>query len=428
LTFDFRRSKVSLTVNEPCSDNSGPGFAPVNPDVDAVGDEAGTGDSAAPREDAATVALDGLKVLDFSRVLAGPFATMMLGDLGANVIKVERPDGGDETRAWGPPFDAHGQATYFLSVNRNKRSVVLDLKHEADLLRARELALTADVLVENFRPGLMEGLGLDYEALEPGNPGLVYCSITGFGPGAGARLPGYDLLVQALGGLMSITGEPDRDPQKVGVALVDILTGLFATSGILAALRYRERSGRGQKVEVSLLASLLAALVNQGSAYTAGGVVPQRMGNAHPSISPYELYDAGDGQLVIAVGNDRQFRALCETIDRVDLAEDDRFATNKDRVANRDALREELDRSLRDRPAAHWSEALTKARVPAGPVNDVGGAFQLARELGLEPVVEIRDGDGPATPLTRNPITLSRTPASYRSAPPALGERGTAAW
>jgi crotonobetainyl-CoA:carnitine CoA-transferase CaiB-like acyl-CoA transferase len=373
-------------------------------------------------------ALDGVKVLDFSRVLAGPFATMMLGDLGAEVLKVERPDGGDETRSWGPPFDAHGQATYFLSVNRNKRSVVLDLKDDADLERARELARTADVLVENFRPGLMAELGLAYEDLASGNPGLVYCSITGFGPGEGARLPGYDLLVQALGGLMSVTGEPDRDPQKVGVALVDILTGLFATSGILAALRHRDRSGQGQKVEVSLLASLLAALVNQASAYTAGGVVPERMGNAHPSISPYELYDARDGQLVIAVGNDRQFRALCETIGRPELADDERFATNTDRVANRVELREELDRALREQPADHWSEALTDARVPAGPVNDVGAAFRLARELGLDPVVEIGDGDGPPTPLTRNPITMSRTPASYRSAPPALGDSGAASW
>jgi crotonobetainyl-CoA:carnitine CoA-transferase CaiB-like acyl-CoA transferase len=379
-------------------------------------------------DDAPAGALDGLKVLDFSRVLAGPFATMMLGDLGAEVIKVERPDGGDETRSWGPPFDARGQATYFLSVNRNKRSLVLDLRDDGDLERARELALTADVLVENFRPGLMAALNLAYEDLEEGNPGLIYCSITGFGPGQGARLPGYDLLVQALGGLMSITGEAERDPQKVGVALVDILSGLFATSGILAALRHRDQSGRGQKVEVSLLASLLGALVNQASAYTAGGVVPHRMGNAHPSISPYELYDAADGQLVIAVGNARQFRALCEAIERPELADDDRFATNTDRVANRVELREELDRALREQPADHWSEVLTAARVPAGPVNDVGAAFRLARELGLDPVVEIPNADGPATPLTSNPITLSRTPASYRSAPPALGERGPGAW
>jgi crotonobetainyl-CoA:carnitine CoA-transferase CaiB-like acyl-CoA transferase len=379
-------------------------------------------------DDAPAGALDGLKVLDFSRVLAGPFATMMLGDLGADVIKVERPDGGDETRGWGPPFDERGQATYFLSVNRNKRSVVLDLRDDAGLARARELALAADVIVENFRPGLMAGLGLAYEDLEPENPGLVYCSITGFGPGQGARLPGYDLLVQALGGLMSITGEADRDPQKVGVAVVDILTGLFATSGILAALRHRESSGRGQKVEVSLLASLLGALVNQGSAYTAGGVVPHRMGNAHPSISPYELYDARDGQLVVAVGNDRQFRALCEAIGRPELADDARFATNTERVANRVQLREELDRALREQSADHWSEVLTDARVPAGPVNDVGAAFRLASELGLDPVVEIPDGDGPPTRVTRNPITLSRTPTSYRSPPPGLGAPGDVSW
>ncbi len=375
-------------------------------------------------------ALDGVKVLDFSRVLAGPFATMMLGDLGADVIKVERPDGGDETRSWGPPFDASGQATYFLSVNRNKRSVVLDLRADDDLSRARELALGADVVIENFRPGLMKDLGLAYEDLQAGNPGLVYCSITGFGPGQGARLPGYDLLVQALGGLMSITGEPDRDPQKVGVAVVDILTGLFATSGILAALRHRDHSGQGQKVEVSLLASLLAALVNQASAYTAAGVVPHRMGNAHPSITPYELYDAGEGQLVIAVGNDRQFRALCETVGRPELVEDARFGNNQDRVAYRDALREEIERSLQSNPASHWSEALTDARVPAGPVNDVGAAFRLATELGLDPVVDIPSADGPPTPLTRNPINLSQTPASYRTAPPALGahEPGAAKW
>lgn len=212
------------------------------------------------------------------------------------------------------------------------------------------------------------------------------------------------------------------------MALVDILTGLFATAGMLAALRHRDQTGQGQKVEVSLLASLLGALVNQASAYTAGGVVPHRMGNAHPSISPYELYDAQDGQLVIAVGNDRQFRALCDAIGRAELADDARFASNTERVANRVELREELDRALREQPADHWSEVLTAARVPAGPVNDVGAAFRLASELGLDPVVEIPSGDGPATPLTRNPITLSRTPASYRSAPPALGEPGPGTW
>jgi crotonobetainyl-CoA:carnitine CoA-transferase CaiB-like acyl-CoA transferase len=228
-----------------------------------------------------------LRILDFSRILAGPFATMMLADLGAEVIKVERPGSGDETRSGGPPFDARGRPTYFESVNRNKHSVALDLTDAHDLGRARELAGAADVIVENFRPDVMDKLGLGYEALAADNPGLIFCSITGFGAGAGAELPGYDLLVQALGGLMSITGSPDGEPQKVGVALVDVLAGLFASLGILAALRHRDRTGEGQRVEVNLLSSLLAGLVNQASAYTIAGAVPGRMGNAHPSISPY---------------------------------------------------------------------------------------------------------------------------------------------
>jgi len=377
-------------------------------------------------------ALDELRVLDFSRVLAGPFATMMLGDLGAEVIKVERPGGGDETRSWGPPFDARGEATYFLSVNRNKRSVALDLGDRADLERARELALEADVLVENFRPGLMERFGLSYERLQADNPGLIYCSITGFGRGGGAELPGYDLLVQALGGLMSITGPADGEPQKVGVALVDVLTGLFAVVGVLAALRHRERSGVGQRVEVSLLGSLLAALVNQGSAYTVAGVVPRRMGNAHPSIAPYELYRTAEGELVLAVGNDRQFRALCRVLGDPELAEDARFASNRERVANRQALRDALEALLARRSAAQWARALTAARVPAGSVNDLAAAYQLAARLGLEPIVEVPeqaaptagadepDPAGEPVRLTRNPIALSQTPPSYRLAPPRL--------
>ncbi len=361
-----------------------------------------------------------LRILDFSRVLAGPFATMMLGDLGADVIKVERPGGGDETRGWGPPRDAHGEATYFQSVNRNKRSLVLDLTSPEGAGRALALAEEADVVVENFRPGVMDGLGLAYEALRERNAGLVYCSITGFGAGAGARLPGYDLLVQAVGGLMSITGSPDGEPQKVGVALVDVLAGLFATVGILAALRERDVSGRGQRIEVDLLSSLLAALVNQASGYTIAGVVPGRLGNAHPSISPYELYETADGELVLAVGNDRQFGALCEVIGSPELAADPRFATNGERVANREALRDALVSSLATAPARDWARLLTDARVPAGVVNDLRGAFDLASSLGLEPIVELPRADGTAVALTRNPIRLSRTPPRYRSAPPSL--------
>ena len=367
-------------------------------------------------------ALGGLRILDFSRVLAGPFATMMLADLGATVTKIERPGVGDETRSWGPPFDERGQATYFQAVNRNKHSVLLDLGAERGRERARELARASDVIVENFRPGVMDRLGLGYETLRAENPGLVYCSITGFGAGAGAELPGYDLLVQALGGLMSITGTPAGEPQKVGVALVDVLAGLFASVGILAALRHRDRSGEGQRVEVDLLSSLLAALVNQGSAYTIAGVVPTRLGNAHPSISPYELYRTGAGELVLAIGNDRQFAALCDVIEAPELAADPRFAGNSERVANRVALGAELRARLAARPAAEWAGALTAVRVPAGVVNDLAGAFALADSLGLEPIVAVPDADGETVWLTRNPIGLSRTPPSYRSAPESLPE------
>jgi crotonobetainyl-CoA:carnitine CoA-transferase CaiB-like acyl-CoA transferase len=366
-------------------------------------------------------ALGSVRILDFSRVLAGPFATMMLADLGAEVTKVERPGAGDETRSWGPPFDADGRATYFQAVNRNKRSVVLDLGSDEGRSRARALARDADVIVENFRPDVMAGLGLGYDAVSEANPGLIYCSITGFGAGDGARLPGYDLLVQALGGLMSVTGAPGGEPQKVGVALVDVLAGLFASVGILAALRHRDATGEGQRVEVDLLSALLAALVNQGAAYTIAGVVPGRMGNAHPSISPYELYACASGELVLAVGNDRQFAALCSVLGAPELARDERFADNGARVAHRDALTQELVARLAARPAADWAAELTAARVPAGVVNDIRGAFELAASLGLDPVVEVPSPDGAApVPLTRNPIRLSRTPPAYRSAPPAL--------
>jgi crotonobetainyl-CoA:carnitine CoA-transferase CaiB-like acyl-CoA transferase len=367
--------------------------------------------------------LQGLRVLDFSRILAGPFATMMLGDLGAVVTKVERPGSGDDTRGWGPPYDPDGEATYFQSVNRNKSSVALDLSDPADLAEARRMALGADVLVENFRPGVMERLGLDYERLRADNPGLVYCSITGFGAGEGASLPGYDLLVQALGGLMSITGAPDGEPLKVGVALVDVLTGLFATVGILAAIEHRRETREGQRVEVDLLSCLLASLVNQGSAYTIAGVVAGRMGNRHPSIAPYELFGTGDGDLVLAVGNDRQFEVLCEVLGVPELVADERFATNSARVGHRDQLREHLERGLAARPAEAWAAELSERRVPAGVVNDLAGAFGLAEKLGLEPVVAIDREDGSEVRLTRNPIRLSATPPTYRLAPPRMPGR-----
>jgi crotonobetainyl-CoA:carnitine CoA-transferase CaiB-like acyl-CoA transferase len=349
---------------------------------------------------------------------------MTLADLGAEVTKVERPGSGDETRAWGPPHDAAGEATYFQAVNRNKSSLALDLGDPADLAEARRLGRAADVVVENFRPDVMPKLGLDYESLAVGNPGLVYCSITGFGgAGAGAELPGYDLLVQALGGLMSITGQPGGEPLKVGVALVDVICGLFAAVGILAALEHRRQTGEGQRVEVDLLSALLAALVNQGSAYTIAGVVPRRLGNRHPSIAPYELLRSGEGELVLAVGNDRQFRQLCEVLGLPGLAEEERFATNPARVANRDELKALLERALANRPAAEWAARLSERRVPAGVVNDLAGAFRFAESIGLEPTVEIpREGAEPVR-LTRSPIRLSKTPPSYRLPPPRLPAR-----
>ena len=362
--------------------------------------------------------LDNLRVLDFSRVLAGPFATMMLADLGATVTKVERPLTGDDTRTWGPPYDEHGQATYFQAVNRNKDAIVLDLADERGRAEARRLAASADIVVENFRSGLMTQFGLDYDQLKQDNPGLIYCSITGFGRGPGADLPGYDLLIQAVGGLMSITGSPQGEPQKVGFAIVDVLAGLYSTVGILAALQHRVTTGEGQRVDIDLLSCLLAGLVNQGSAYTSGGVTPQRMGNHHPSIAPYELVACADRDLVLAVGNDRQFTSLCEVLGAPWLATDVRFATNPARVEHRRQLRDELESLLAARPAAEWTKALAEARVPAGVVNDIADAFELADDLGLSPIVSLPRVDGSSVSLSRNPINLSATPPAYRSAPP----------
>ncbi|WP_121750611.1 CoA transferase [Streptomyces sp. E2N166] len=369
--------------------------------------------------DHGTAALLGVRIADFSRVLAGPYATMLLADLGADVVKVERPGTGDDTRAWRPPADASGTSTYFLGVNRNKRSVTLDLATDEGRGRARELIAGSDVVVENFRPGTMEKLGLGHEELRAADPRLVYCSVTGFGTGAGAGLPGYDLLVQAVGGLMSVTGEPEPhgEPTKTGVALVDVITGLHATVGILAALRHRERTGEGQLVEVSLLGSLLSAMANQASGYVAAGVVPGRLGNAHPSIAPYETFHTADRPIALAVGNDRQFAALAALLGVPELADDPRFRTNPDRVAHRGELRALLQDRLRTRGADHWAGALPAAGVPAGPVNALDEAFAYAERLGVEAVV-----DAGGTRQVAHPIRLATTPARYRLAPPELGE------
>ncbi|MDI9936514.1 MULTISPECIES: CaiB/BaiF CoA transferase family protein [Rhodococcus] len=371
-------------------------------------------------ESAGSASLDGLLIADFGRVLAGPYATMLLADLGADVVKIERAGVGDDTRQWGPPW-VGDESTYFQSVNRNKRSFAWDLRDPADLQQAQELTARADVVVENFLPGTMDRLGLGYDAVREINPDVVYCSVTGFG--GQNDLPGYDLLIQAVGGLMSITGPEPGVPTKVGVAVVDIITGLHAAVGILAALRHRDRTGEGQRVEVNLLSSLLSALANQTSGYVGAGVVPQAMGNRHPSIAPYEVFRTGDRPLVLAVGNNRQFASLVEVLGVPELADDERYATNTQRVAHREQLVRDITAALSAGSADEWFEKLTAQGVPCGPLNDIADAVALAERLGLNPVVEIDDPrrDRPVRQVA-NPIRLSVTPASYRSAPPRLGE------
>lgn len=362
--------------------------------------------------------LEGLLVADFSRVLAGPLATMTLADLGATVVKVERPGQGDDTRLWGPPWAEHA-SSYFESVNRSKLSATLDLQDKGDAALARQLALRADVLVENFRTGTMERLGLGHAALQAENPGLVYCSVTGFGSGAGAALPGYDFVVQALGGLMSITGEPDGDPLKVGVALVDVVTGKDAVIGILAALQERRRTGRGRRVEVDLLSSLLGSLVNQASAYLATGTAPGRMGNEHPSIAPYETLECADASIAVACGTDKQFATLCRILEASALADDPRFINNASRVLNRASLREELQARLSRRRAEDWSVLLVEAGIPAGRIGDVGSGIALAKSLGLSPTVGAGSG---STDQIRHPARYDGLPLTRLTRPPLLGE------
>ena len=365
--------------------------------------------------------LDGLLVADFSRVLAGPYATMLLADLGAEVIKVESP-AGDETRTWMPP-DRDGVSTYYLGINRGKRSAALDLSDEQDAAAARELARRADVLIENFKPGGMARFGLDYPSISADNPGIVYASITGFGAGKGSHVPGYDLMVQAMSGLMSLTGDPEGPPYRAGISVFDVMAGNHAVIGILAALRHRERTGQGQLVEVNLLSSALTGLVNHSSAYAAGGVVPYRMGNAHPSVFPYEPLPTKDRDLIIAAANDGQFRRLCEVLGIPEVADDARFARNVDRTANREQLRPLLEERLATRGATEWFEALVAVGVPCGPINTIDGGFEMAQRFGLEPIVEVGEGDR-AMPTTRHPIRFSRTPAHYELPPPRLDEHG----
>ncbi|MDH6422918.1 CaiB/BaiF CoA transferase family protein [Aurantimicrobium minutum] len=374
--------------------------------------------------------LSGIRVLDFSRVLAGPYATMTLADFGADVIKIESADG-DDTRGWRPPVDAQGVSTYYSSVNRNKRSVILDLRTEEGNQKARELLATADVVIENFRPGVMTKLGFNFEEAQKINPGIIYCSITGFGSGKGASLAGYDLLVQALGGLMSVTGPQDGGPTKVGVALIDIMTGMNAVQGILLALKAREDAlastqpgqWKGQLIHVDLMTTLLAAMTNQASAALNAGVTPVRLGNAHPSISPYELYEASDRPLLIAVGNDKQFHTLVRLLGIEHLATDPRFCDNPSRATHREQLGVELEAVLTTRPAAHWVAVLSAEGVPSGLVNTVPEAFDFADSLEMDAVVEIPTAEGDhAFKQVVNPIHIPGRGASYRLAPPSLGE------
>lgn len=367
-------------------------------------------------------ALAGIRVLDLSRVLAGPYCTMLLADLGAEVIKVEQPGAGDETRSWGPPFK-NGHSAYFLCVNRNKRSMTLNLRHPEGVAVVKKLAGEVDVLVENFRVGFLDGLGLGYAELSQLNPGLIYCSISGYGPtGPYAALPGYDFIIQGTGGLMSITGEADGPPVKVGVAIVDLTAGMMAAYGILAGLRFRDRTGRGQKLDISLLHVLLGWLANQGSNYLVGDLLPGRMGNDHPNIAPYRAFKARDRYFNIAVGNDKQWVLLCRVIGRPEWIQDARFRTNGDRVVNREILAGELGRIFTSKTADEWIAELKKAGVPCGPINDLSEVFSDPHVRATDAVVTFRHPEAGAVKVVGNPLRFSETPPRYDTAPPLLGQ------
>jgi crotonobetainyl-CoA:carnitine CoA-transferase CaiB-like acyl-CoA transferase len=364
--------------------------------------------------------LAGIRVADFSRVLAGPLATMLLGDLGADVVKVERPGTGDDTRGWGPPFVGE-DAAYFLSLNRNKRSVVMDLATDQGRRNARRLALASDVVVENFRPGLMERFGLDYPSLSAERPRLVYCSLTAFGEvGESASRPGYDIIVQALSGLMSVTGHPGGEPTKVGVALLDVICGLYAANAIQAALVGRARTGRGSRVTVSLFDASVAAMVNQAANHLLGGLVPGPMGNAHPNIVPYQLFRAADRPFILAAGNDRLYARTCEVIGRPELAADERFATNEARVRNRGQLIPILDEAFATRTADEWLPALEAAAVPCAPVRALDEVFASAE--GAAAVQEVADPERGVLRLVAAPIGIEGQRLPARLPPPRLGE------
>ena len=363
--------------------------------------------------------LDGLIVADFSRVLAGPYCSMLLADMGATVIKVESPQG-DDTRTWTPPTK-NGVATYYMSINRNKKSLVLDFSSEEDRKVGLELIKRADIFIENFKTGGLKKFGFDFDSVATINPRLIYLSISGFGTAEGAWLPGYDLIVQAVSGLMSLTGDPNGPPFRAGISVFDVMAGLHGLIGVLTALHQRENTGRGQHVEVNLLSSAMSGLVNQTAAYAAAGEVPFRMGNAHPSLFPYEALPTKDRDFIIAAGNDKQFRALCKVLEIESVADDSRFTANSDRTANREQLRPLLLARLADWAADDLFIALNKVGVPCGPINTIGDGVELAEKLGLKPRIAVGAGDRKVD-LIRNPITFSEGEISYDLPPPQLGE------
>lgn len=376
-------------------------------------------------------ALSGIKVLDLSRILAGPSAAQVLGDLGADVVKVEKPGQGDDTRQWGPPYvpDASGQpsqeSAYYLAANRNKRSIAIDLGSAQGQALVHRLIGQADVLIENYKVGGLARYGLAYEQIRSRHPGLVYCSVTGFGQtGPYADRPGYDFLIQGMGGIMSLTGQPQGEPMKVGVGIADVMTGMYAAVGILAALRHRERTGQGQHIDISLLDTQISWLVNAGTSYLSDRQLPQRLGNGHPSIVPYQVFSTADAPMVLAVGNDAQFRRFCDVAGLPGLAADERYATNPMRIRHRAALCEQLQQALRTRPRAQWLQALDAAGVPCGPVNDLQEVFTdpHVRARGAEVRMPCDWAQGGEIHVLANPLRMSATPASYRRPPPRLDE------
>ena len=371
--------------------------------------------------------LEGLRVLDLSRVLAGPYTTMMLADLGADVLKIEHPERGDDTRHWGPPF-AGGESAYFLSVNRNKRSAGVDLKDPEGLEKVKRLATNADVVIENMRRGALETLGLGYEALKELNPGIVYCSITGFGPGPDEDRPGYDFLIQARGGIMGITGFPDGEPTKVGVAIADMVCGLQAAMAVLAALHRRSATGEGARIEVPLFESQLSWLANRAQEYLVSGEDVGRLGNAHPSIVPYQTFDASDKKLALAVGNDAQFKNLCQAVGRPELAGDERFAENPDRVANREELVTILEEEFRKKTADEWVEEIREAGVPCGPVNPLTDVFSDDQVLGSGMLRDVKHPVAGTLEMLASPILVDGKRLPIRRPPPTLGQHTEEGW